>query len=73
MYLSNRDAQWAIRRGQLIVEPPPEYFECGYDETSIDLHLDAASEAKVWDLAAFAKDQGASGGRPREGASTRAT
>jgi hypothetical protein len=37
MYLSDRDLEFAVRTGQLIVNPPP----AEYDTTSIDLHLDA--------------------------------
>jgi dCTP deaminase len=61
VYLSNRDIQWAIECGQLIVRPKPEDLDCGYDETSIDLHLDKVEEARVWDVAlveANLKDSG---------------
>jgi deoxycytidine triphosphate deaminase len=51
VYLSNRDIRWAIQSGKLIVDPPPESFGCGYDETSIDLHQDDIEHAKVWDTA----------------------
>jgi len=46
MYLSDRDLRWALEKGQLIVDPPPE--KIGLD--SIDLHLDRVEEAKVWDV-----------------------
>ena len=53
MYLSNRDIKWAIECGHLIVKPRPEEMSKGYDETSIDLHLDAVKEAQIWDLDAL--------------------
>ena len=62
MYLSNRDIRWAIQRGLLIVNPPPDEEKTGYDETSIDLHLDdTAKAARVWDMDAFRGDQARSG------------
>jgi dCTP deaminase len=66
MFLSNRDIRWAIDCQQLIVDPRPETFGMGYDETSIDLHLDDVKEAYVWDVEAFAKDQARAGGRGPE-------
>jgi hypothetical protein len=57
MFLSNRDIQWAIDCQQLVVDPRPETFGVGYDETSIDLHLDDVKEAQIWDVEAFAKEQ----------------
>lgn len=57
MYLSDRDLKWAIERGDLIVEPPPQKI----DATSIDLHLDAVTEAKVWDIDAYKEHQSISG------------
>src|SRR4051812_25697266 len=54
MYLSGRDIKWAIECGKLIVDPRPEFFGAGYDETSIDLHLDSIDQgARVWDIAAY--------------------
>src|SRR5689334_15453823 len=64
MYLSNRDIKWAIECGHLIVDPPPESYSSGYDETSIDLHLGPIAEAKIWDVVRFAKTQSVSGHRP---------
>jgi dCTP deaminase len=64
MYLSNRDIKWAIKCGKLIVTPPPEEFGAGYDETSIDLHLDAVDQAKIWNavaLTAVEAEHGAKG------------
>lgn len=63
MYLSNRDIRWAIRQGLLIVDPPPESWEGGgYDETSIDLHLDETDKAaRVWDADSFLTDGQVSG------------
>jgi deoxycytidine triphosphate deaminase len=74
MYLSNRDIKWAIECGKLIVDPPPESFGAGYDETSIDLHLDAINlGARVWDIEAYNRDlqqavegRGISTGSPNE-------
>jgi len=66
MYLSNRDIKWAIDCGKLIVRPRPEEMECGYDETSIDLHLDAVDQAKIWNAAALASNVATHGGRRPE-------
>lgn len=50
MFLSDRDLRWAIVQGHLIVTPDnPELI----GPTSIDLRLDSADEAKVWDIAKF--------------------
>jgi len=54
MFLSDRDIIWAIQTRKLLVEPPPEKF----DTSSFDLHLDNISEAKVWNIEKFKKDQG---------------
>jgi dCTP deaminase len=59
MFLSDRDLRFVLEAKQLIFDPPPEEI----DTTSIDLHLDKVSEAKVWDVAAFEKQQ-ADAGRP---------
>src|SRR4051794_12474322 len=57
MYLSGRDIKWAIECGKLIVDPPPEHFRAGYDETSIDLHLDSIEQgARIWDIEAYKAD-----------------
>jgi deoxycytidine triphosphate deaminase len=53
MFYSNRDIKWAIECGKLIVNPPPEHFEAGYDETSVDLHLDTLEHARVWDIRSY--------------------
>jgi deoxycytidine triphosphate deaminase len=53
VYLSGRDIKWAIDCGKLIVDPRPEALGCGYDETSIDLHLSPVSTARVWNLDAL--------------------
>lgn len=60
MYLSDRDLEFAVRTGQLIVNPPPR----DYDTTSIDLHLGPVEEAKIWDVAAFEKQQSDAGIEP---------
>src|SRR5438876_842317 len=57
MYLSNRDIKWRIQTGRLLVEPPPEAWGAGYDETSIDLRLGPVSNALVWDVERFIRDQ----------------
>lgn len=62
MYLSDRDLRWALECGNLIVDPKPEKI----DSTSIDLHLDSADQAKVWDVDAYNKDQKVNGHEPLE-------
>lgn len=57
MYLSDRDLEFAVKTGQLIVDPPPKEF----DTTSIDLHLDKVDEAKVWNVEAFKQKQRTTG------------
>lgn len=57
MYLSDRDLKWAIETGKLIVDPPPAKI----DATSIDLHLDATTEDKVWDIDKYRGDRDAAG------------
>ncbi len=57
MYLSDRDLEFAIKNGQLIVDPPPKE----YDTTSIDLHLDSVDEARIWDVDKYAKSQATDG------------
>lgn len=52
MYLSDRDLEWAISCGRLIVNPLPTKI----DATSIDLHLDSVEKARVWDIARFEAD-----------------
>ena len=63
MYLSNRDIEWAIRCGKLIVEPRPEANSPpkGYDDTAIDLHLGPIVNARVWDLTSLAASDAARG------------
>jgi len=62
VFLSNRDIKWAIQCEQYIVNPPPEHWNAGYDETSIDLHLDQVTEAQIWNIAAFTQaNRGARG------------
>jgi dCTP deaminase len=60
MYLSDRDLEFAVKTGQLIVDPTPTE----YDTTSIDLHLDKIEEAKVWNVPAFHEQQRTSGNDP---------
>lgn len=57
MYLSDRDLQFAVETGILIVDPKPTE----YDTTSIDLHLDEVGSAKIWDVKAFEDQQKAAG------------
>src|SRR4051812_41162946 len=52
MYLSDRDLEWAIRCGRLIIKPQPTKI----DATSIDLHLDSVEKARVWDIARYQAD-----------------
>src|SRR5437867_2705263 len=66
MYQSNRDMKWAIENGRLIVNPAPEQNGSGYDETSIDLHLDKVEEAQVWNIEAYKAATDASGARGPE-------
>jgi deoxycytidine triphosphate deaminase len=49
VYLSDRDLQWAIQTGRLIIEPKPQAI----DPTSIDLHLDSVEEARIWDIQSY--------------------
>src|SRR5438445_817447 len=63
MYLSNRDIKWAIDCERLIISPRPEDSATGYDETSIDLHLDRVEEAKIWNVDALMDSEDARGGR----------
>ncbi len=62
MFLSDRDLRWAIETGRLIVEPKPE----SYDSTSLDLHLDAIDQAKVWDLEKIAQHNQTHGLKEKE-------
>lgn len=61
MYLSDRDIQWAIDRGLLLVQAPPGDDPPKVDPSSIDLRLDNADEAKIWDIDAYKVALGASG------------
>jgi dCTP deaminase len=61
MFLSNRDIVWAITGGRLIANPRPEEWGAGYDETSIDLHLDKPEEAFIWDVAKLMDSEEARG------------
>jgi dCTP deaminase len=61
MFLSNRDIRWAIQQGLLIFDPPPNEVTQGYDEVSVDLHLDDTDKgARVWDAVAYMEDHQAS-------------
>lgn len=57
MYLSDGDLNEAIESGDLIFKPPPPTI----DATSIDLHLDKVTEAKIWDIRKFAQNQADAG------------
>ena len=57
MDLSDRDLRKAIETGRLIVDPPPDHI----DSTSIDLHLDAISALKIWNMEKFRADTRALG------------
>jgi len=50
-YLSDKDLKAAVDNGQLIVN---RFDSVG--PTSIDLHLDDTSQAKVWDIGALAQE-----------------
>lgn len=52
MFLSDRDLRWAIECGHLIVSPGPERTA----PTSIDLHLDEISSARIWDTQKYEND-----------------
>jgi dCTP deaminase len=54
MFLSDRDLRWAITQGHLIVTDLPD-DPSRIGPTSIDLRLDNADQAKVWDIAKFRK------------------
>jgi dCTP deaminase len=56
MYLSDRDIRWAIDKGLLIIDPKPDP-----DPTSIDLHLDHVSQAKIWNVEKFRERDAARG------------
>ena len=45
MFLSDREMHYAISCGRLIIDPQTEI-----GPTSIDLHLDHADQAKIWDV-----------------------
>jgi dCTP deaminase len=60
MYLSDRDLVFAVRSRQLIFHSEPTE----YDTTSIDVHLDSADKAKVWNLAACEGQQRRAGQVP---------
>jgi dCTP deaminase len=67
VYLSRRDIKWAIDCGKLIVDPRPEAIGCGYDETSIDLHLGPVEAARVWNLEKLEEEDRSRGlGQPGE-------
>jgi dCTP deaminase len=51
MFLSDRDLLWALQHGQLLVVPLPDTRQIG--PTSIDLHLDSADEARIWNIPKF--------------------
>jgi dCTP deaminase len=62
MYLSDRDANWAIARGLLIVKAPEGDPSPKIDPSSIDLRLDRLEEAKIWDIASYTDQVGVGGG-----------
>jgi dCTP deaminase len=62
MYLSDRDLEWAIECGRLIVSPRPRKIEA----TSIDLHLDSVEKARIWNIEQYASDNQDAGHEPRE-------
>lgn len=62
MFLCDRDLRWAIETGRLIVEPRPAKI----DSTSLDLHLDAIDQAKVWNMDSITTANKTLGLRPNE-------
>jgi dCTP deaminase len=62
MYLSDRDARWAIQRKLLIVESPEGDPPPKIDPSSIDLRLDRLEEAKIWDVNAYNAQVSVGGG-----------
>lgn len=62
MYLSDRDAKWAIERKLLIVESPVGSPPPKIDPSSIDLRLDRIEEAKIWDVKKYARQVSVGGG-----------
>ncbi len=60
MYLSDRDLEYAVSMGHLIVKPAPK----NYDTTSIDLHLDKIETARVWNVSEFESHQRSAGHEP---------
>jgi dCTP deaminase len=54
------------RLGTLVVSPRPEELGEGYDETSIDLHLDRVDEARVWNEEKLERRERTRGGRGPE-------
>jgi dCTP deaminase len=60
MYLSDRDLRLALDGHQLIIDPLPAEI----DTTSIDRHLDRIEAARIWDVAAFARQQEDAGAPP---------
>ncbi len=61
MYLSDREMEYAIQCGRLIVDPPTKI-----GPTSIDLHLDKVEQAKVWDIDKYRKHNEQHGLPPTE-------
>jgi deoxycytidine triphosphate deaminase len=61
LYLSDRDLAWAIAKGDLLVKDKPSSPPPKIDPTSIDLHLDAVEQAKIWDVSKFETDCRTSG------------
>ena len=65
MYLSDRDIKWAIEHQQLIIEPKPDY-EKSLSSTSLDLRLDNADKAKIWNIEKYIARNKSSGHPDRE-------
>jgi dCTP deaminase len=62
MYLSDRELKKALQNGQLIIQPEPKRI----DPTSIDLHLAAVDEARIWDIDAYESSNRVDGKEARE-------
>lgn len=63
MYLSDVDLRQAVISGDLIIKPLPDK-EIG--PTSIDLHLDSVTEAKIWNMEKLAAHNKSHGHPPKE-------
>lgn len=61
MFLSDRDLEWAVDEGQLIYGEGRTLPEGVLDQTSIDLSLASADDARIWDVDAVETTMGCHG------------